>query len=53
MKTAIPNEGDHKEVDESSGTWSNLDFNNEDSCTQRVSISAAYTALSVLPDVPQ
>lgn len=53
MKTAIPNEGDNKEVDESSGSWSNPDFNNGDSCTQRVSVSAAYTALCVLSDVPQ
>lgn len=53
MKSAIPNKGDNKEVDESSGSWSSPVFNNDVSCTWRASISAAYTALCVLPDAPQ
>lgn len=54
MKSAITSKDDeNKEEDESSGSRSSPVFNNGDSCTRRASISAAYTALCVLPDIPQ
>lgn len=51
MKSAIPNKDDNKEVDESSGSWSNPDFNNGDSCREHP--YQLLTLLCVLSDIPQ